>query len=82
MSEQLLYTAAVNFEAARQVLLLPKGHRSRQLHGHSFLAEVRCSLPKGWASFSGGEVEELKPIGKLRRGSVGVVEDYDLSSLQ
>ena len=60
MSEQLLYTAAVNFEAARQVLLLPKGHRSRQLHGHSFLAEVRCSLPKGWASFSGGEVEELR----------------------
>ena len=60
MPEQLLYTAAVNFEAARHVLLLPLGHRSRQLHGHSFLAEVRCALPEGWASFPGGEVEELR----------------------
>ncbi len=60
MPEQLLYTAAVNFEAARHVLLLPQGHRSRQLHGHSFLAEVRCALPEGWASFPGGEVEELR----------------------
>jgi 6-pyruvoyltetrahydropterin/6-carboxytetrahydropterin synthase len=60
MSEQLLYTAAVNFEAARRVSLLPEGHRSRRFHGHSFLAEVRCALPDGWASFQGGEVEELR----------------------
>lgn len=60
MAEQLLYTAAANFEAARRVLILPDGHRSRKLHGHSFLAEVRCALSEGWASFSGGEVEELR----------------------
>jgi len=60
MAEQLLYTAAANFEAARRVLLLPDGHRSRRLHGHSFLAEVRCALPEGWTSFPGGEVDELR----------------------
>ncbi|QKE37695.1 6-carboxytetrahydropterin synthase [Ferrovum myxofaciens] len=60
MTDQFLYTASVNFEAARRVLLLPEGHRSRNLHGHSFLAEVRCALPDDWASFPGGEVEELK----------------------
>lgn len=60
MADQLLYTAAASFEAARCVLILPEGHRSRRLHGHSFLAEVRCALPEGWASFPGGEVEELR----------------------
>jgi len=60
MSEQLLYTAAANFEAARRVLILPEGHRSRNFHGHSFLTEVRCALPDGWASFPGGEIEELR----------------------
>lgn len=60
MTEKLLYTAIASFESARRVLILPEGHRSRKLHGHSFLAEVRCALPDGWASFSGGEVEELK----------------------
>jgi 6-pyruvoyltetrahydropterin/6-carboxytetrahydropterin synthase len=61
MAEQLLYTASANFEAARCVLLLPDGHRSRRLHGHSFLAEVRCALPEeGWTSFPGGEVDELR----------------------
>lgn len=60
MAEQLLYTAIANFEAARRVLILPEGHRSRKLHGHSFISEVRCALPEGWASFPGGEVEELR----------------------
>jgi 6-pyruvoyltetrahydropterin/6-carboxytetrahydropterin synthase len=60
MAEQLLYTAAANFEAARFVLLLPKGHRSRRLHGHSFLTEIRCALSENWASFPGGEIEELR----------------------
>lgn len=60
MSEKLLYTAALNFESARRVTLLPEGHRSRRLHGHSFLAKVRCELPTDWASFLGGEVEELQ----------------------
>lgn len=57
--ERLLYTAAVGFEAARRVEELPQGHRSRRLHGHSFLAKVRATLPSGWASFDGGEVDEL-----------------------
>jgi 6-pyruvoyltetrahydropterin/6-carboxytetrahydropterin synthase len=57
--ERLLYTAAAPFEAARHVTKLPQGHRSRRLHGHSFLAKIRVALPPGWASFSGGEVDEL-----------------------
>src|ERR1700751_3120633 len=60
MSEQLLCAAAATFEAARQVTLLPEGHRSRRLHGHSFLANVRVALPDGWAPFPGGEVDELR----------------------
>lgn len=57
--EKLLYTAAVGFEAARRVKELPEGHRSRRLHGHSFVAKVRAALPAGWASFEGGQVDEL-----------------------
>lgn len=60
MSGQLLYAAAANFEAARKVSLLPEGHRSRGKHGHSFLAEVRCAIPEGWASFPGGEVDQMR----------------------
>ena len=60
MPEQLLFTAAVPFESARQVTLLPEGHRGRRLHGHSFLAKVRVALPAGWASFPGGEVDDLR----------------------
>ena len=57
--ELLLYTAAANFESARQVSVLPEGHKARNLHGHSFLAKVRCDLPADWASFRGAEVGEL-----------------------
>ena len=69
MSEKLLFAAAVPFESARRVTLLPEGHRSRRLHGHSFLAKVRVEIPSGWASFPGGEVGQLqatspKPPGK------------------
>lgn len=60
MAEQLLFTAALPFEAARKVTLLPAGHRSRRFHGHSFLAKVRVALPPQWASFPGGEVGELR----------------------
>jgi 6-pyruvoyltetrahydropterin/6-carboxytetrahydropterin synthase len=58
--EQLLFAAAVPFESARQVTVLPIGHRSRRLHGHSFMAKVRVALPQGWASFPGGEVGDLR----------------------
>lgn len=60
MTDRLLFTAAAGFESARQVLLLPEGHRSRRLHGHGFLAKVRANLPKGWATFPGAEVGDLK----------------------
>ena len=55
-----LFTASAGFEAARHVDVLPAGHRSRRLHGHSFLAKLRCALPVGWADFPGGEVERLR----------------------
>ncbi len=58
--EQILFTAAAGFEAACRVDVLPDGHRSRRLHGHGYLADVRCTLPAGWASFPGGEVQELR----------------------
>lgn len=60
MIEKLLYTAAANFEAARCVSLLPEGHRARRLHGHSFLARIRTTLPAGLVLFPGAEVSELR----------------------
>lgn len=59
-NEQLFYTAAVDFEAARQLSSYSAGHRLRRLHGHSFLATVRAALPEGWAAFPGDEVETLR----------------------
>jgi 6-pyruvoyltetrahydropterin/6-carboxytetrahydropterin synthase len=60
MSDTLLFAAALPFEAARAVSILPAGHRSAQLHGHSFTAKVWAQLPPGWAPFPGGEVDELR----------------------
>ncbi|UCH47644.1 MAG: 6-carboxytetrahydropterin synthase [Betaproteobacteria bacterium] len=57
--ESILFTAAAGFEAACTVALLPEGHRSARLHGHGYLADVRCALPERWASFPGAEVEQL-----------------------
>jgi 6-pyruvoyltetrahydropterin/6-carboxytetrahydropterin synthase len=59
MSERLFHVAAAPFEAARRVSILPEGHPSRRLHGHSFLARVRAELPAGWAAFPGGETDAL-----------------------
>ncbi len=59
MTNTLLTTASAPFEAARQVTLLPEGHRSRRLHGHTFLAKVRANLPVGWGAFDGAEVGQL-----------------------
>jgi 6-pyruvoyltetrahydropterin/6-carboxytetrahydropterin synthase len=60
MTERILHVAAAPFEAARRVSILPDGHRSRRLHGHSFLARVRADLPEGWAPFPGGESGALQ----------------------
>lgn len=51
--------AASSFEAARSVSILPEGHRSRRLHGHSFVARVRAKLDTSWARFPGDEIEFL-----------------------
>lgn len=65
MTECVWFSAATGFEAARQVTLLPEGHRSRRLHGHSFVAKVRAQIPDGWAQFPGAEASSLK--GQLAR---------------
>jgi 6-pyruvoyltetrahydropterin/6-carboxytetrahydropterin synthase len=74
MSFRVLHAASAGFEAARHVDILPMGHRSRRLHGHSFLAKVRCSLPKDWAHFPGGEIERLRDIVQSRVAQI----DYRL----
>ena len=60
VNERLLYVASATFESARQVSVLPEGHRGRRLHGHSFLAKVQTRLPAGWGRFPGGEVDALR----------------------
>jgi len=60
MTEKLFHVATAPFEAARRVSIRPEGHRSRRLHGHSFLARVRAELPAGWAPFAGSEAGALK----------------------
>ena len=74
MTESLLYTAVVPFESAREVKILPQDHRSRRLHGHSFLARVRAELPRDWAPFPGGEVDALYE----RLNQCISILDYDL----
>lgn len=58
--EHLWHCAASPFESARRVTLLPEGHRSRRLHGHSFLAKVRAALPEGWTRWPGIEAQQLQ----------------------
>jgi 6-pyruvoyltetrahydropterin/6-carboxytetrahydropterin synthase len=55
-----LFTASAGFESACQIDALPPGHRSRGLHGHSYLATIRAELPAGWAPFPGAEVSALR----------------------
>lgn len=56
----VLTLASTGFEAARQVDVLPEGHRCRSLHGHSFQATVFAELPKSFAPYPGGEVDALR----------------------
>jgi len=76
MTERLFHIATVPFEAARRVSILPENHRSRRLHGHSFLARVRAELPAGWAPFPGGETGALKAA---LEQCVAVVDYRDLN---
>jgi 6-pyruvoyltetrahydropterin/6-carboxytetrahydropterin synthase len=59
-STQSFFCATARFEAARQLTMQPAGHPSGRLHGHGFVASVRCALPAGWAAFAGGEVDQLQ----------------------
>lgn len=58
--ERIFHVAATPFEAARSVKILPEGHRSKGLHGHSFVARVRAELPAEWAAFPGDETDALR----------------------
>lgn len=60
MKPLVLTVATGAFESARQVGVLPVGHRCRQLHGHSFQASVFAQLRAGWSPFPGGEVRALE----------------------
>lgn len=54
------FVATAGFEAARRLDTLASGHRAHGLHGHSFLASVRCDLPPGWAAYPGAELVDLR----------------------
>ena len=58
-SPVVLTLASTGFEAARQVEVLPEGHRCRGLHGHGFQTTVFADLPASWPAYAGGEVETL-----------------------
>jgi 6-pyruvoyltetrahydropterin/6-carboxytetrahydropterin synthase len=55
---RILHTACSGFESARQ--LPSSGSGAAGLHGHSFLAKVRASLPAGLAAFEGDELACLQ----------------------
>src|SRR5690348_14656682 len=59
---QIVYCAAAGFEAARNVDILPPGHRSRRLHGHSFVAKIRAGLPADTVRFPGAQVSALRHV--------------------
>jgi 6-pyruvoyltetrahydropterin/6-carboxytetrahydropterin synthase len=71
---RVLYCAAVGFEAARNVDILPVGHRSRKLHGHSFMAKVRAALSSDAVRFPGAQVGVLRHL----LGSCVAPLDYDV----
>lgn len=61
MSDRTTITvASAGFEAARKVELLPEGHRSKSLHGHSFTATVFANLTADFAPYPGGETDALR----------------------
>jgi 6-pyruvoyltetrahydropterin/6-carboxytetrahydropterin synthase len=60
MKPKTTFIVTEPFEAARRVGVLPEGHRSNRLHGHSFLGSVHCALLEGLATYPGGEIDTIK----------------------
>ena len=60
VTNKITFVATAAFEAARRIDELPAGHRARQLHGHGFLASLRCCPPPESAPFPGGELDSLQ----------------------
>lgn len=60
MNPKTTFIVTEPFEAARHVGVLPEGHRSRRLHGHSFLASIHCAMPEFIAAYPGGEIDTIK----------------------
>jgi len=60
MNYKTTFIVTEPFEAARRVDTLAPGHRARHLHGHSFLTSVYCAMPKGIATYPGGEIDTIK----------------------
>lgn len=56
----ILHAASSRFEAARQVEMLPAGHRCRRMHGHGFTATAYAAVPTKWVAYPGGEVAALQ----------------------
>lgn len=56
----ILHAASSRFEAARQVEMLPPGHRCRGMHGHGFTATAYATVPTEWVAYPGGEVAALQ----------------------
>ena len=56
----VLHAASSRFEAARQVEMLPAGHRCRRMHGHGFTTTAYTTVPAEWVAYSGGEVAALQ----------------------
>ena len=59
MHTQTIYAASCGFESACQIPALPPGHRSRDLHGHSYFTTVRAMLPHVDAFLPGHNINSL-----------------------
>lgn len=78
MNTETTFVVTASFEAARHVDVLPVGHRSRNTHGHSFLATVYCDLPNGFAAYTGGEIDAIKTRfePQVRKLDYGLLNDH------
>lgn len=59
MSLHTSFVAAAGFEAARQIATAPATHRLARLHGHSFVARARATLPAEPGAVPGDEPVRL-----------------------